>query len=218
MVSGAGADSGVTINLASQSGAAQATGLGNDVLLGFENAEGSAYGDTITGDETDNEVDGGGGDDTISGGGGEDRLRGGEGNDTIDGGDDFDVLRGEEGDDTLISRGSGGYGDQMYGGDGADEFHFLSRDGADGIVLDFEPDTDQIVIGFRTDMGSKFTWAGNTGKNYSAWYSENDRGVTLYFDVNGDSHDDNVVAPQPDYSIAVWGEFNFLQGSDVTFL
>ena len=44
---------------------------------------GSIYGDTLTGDDSVNRLEGGNGDDTLTGGGGADRLEGGTGNDTV---------------------------------------------------------------------------------------------------------------------------------------
>jgi Tol biopolymer transport system component len=51
---------------------AQATGVGTDVLVGFENLRGSPHGDTLTGDAAANVLEGGGGDDTLNGAGGTD--------------------------------------------------------------------------------------------------------------------------------------------------
>lgn len=86
-VSYAGATSGVTVNLALQ-GSAQSTGAaGSDTLSGFENIEGSAFNDTLTGDATINTIMGGAGDDTLSTGantaGLVDILDGGIGSDTV---------------------------------------------------------------------------------------------------------------------------------------
>jgi Ca2+-binding RTX toxin-like protein len=52
--------------------AGTATGEGSDTLQGIEEAEGSEFDDTITGDSGQNFLQGIGGDDTIDGGGGED--------------------------------------------------------------------------------------------------------------------------------------------------
>ena len=66
---------------------------------------------TVTGDVTDNRIDGSnfgdslggaGGNDVLNGFGGADYLNGGSGNDTLDGGDGDDTLIGGTGDDTLI--------------------------------------------------------------------------------------------------------------------
>jgi len=76
--------------------AGTATGLGIDVVKGFENAIGSRFADTISGSNETNLLSGGRGDDTLYGRGGDDRLIGGLGNDTLDGGPGADVcLTGE---------------------------------------------------------------------------------------------------------------------------
>jgi hypothetical protein len=75
--------SGVTVGL---SGGA-ATGAGapgeNDSLTAIENLQGTAKGDTLTGDAGSNLIQGLGGDDVITGGPGVDLLYGGDGNDAI---------------------------------------------------------------------------------------------------------------------------------------
>ncbi|MCX7228267.1 MAG: hypothetical protein NTW15_04520, partial [Burkholderiales bacterium] len=53
-----------------------------DVLVGFENLVGSAYGDTLRGDADDNVLQGGAGDDVLEGRGGADQQVGGSGTDT----------------------------------------------------------------------------------------------------------------------------------------
>src|SRR5919106_477812 len=68
----------VTASLASGS----ATGDGTDTLSGFENLEGGAHGDALTGHEGANVLTGRGGPDTLAGGAGNDDLVGGDGNDT----------------------------------------------------------------------------------------------------------------------------------------
>jgi Ca2+-binding RTX toxin-like protein len=54
---------------------------GVDVLINFENIEGSRYNDTLTGDSGANILWGLDGDDVLIGGGGDDTLSGGAGND-----------------------------------------------------------------------------------------------------------------------------------------
>lgn len=84
-VSYAGASAGVTVSLAT--GSAQNTvNAGTDTLSGFENLQGSAFGDTLTGDSGANTLSGGAGDDTLNPGanaaGLVDLLDGGAGSDT----------------------------------------------------------------------------------------------------------------------------------------
>ena len=88
-VSYASSLSGVTVNLAA------GTGFGGDaagdLISGFENLTGSAFGDDLTGDDVANLIIGGGGYDVVRAAGGDDRvvLTGmGE----VDGGDGYDIL------------------------------------------------------------------------------------------------------------------------------
>lgn len=80
----------VDLNVALQVSAGDAAG---DVISGFENVQGSDFGDVIYGDANANYILGFGGDDVISGGAGRDTIRGGEGADTLDGGSDIDTLQ-----------------------------------------------------------------------------------------------------------------------------
>ncbi|WP_373991480.1 beta strand repeat-containing protein [Duganella sp. BuS-21] len=71
--------SGVEVNL----GTGSSSGAdGNDVLINFENIEGSNNNDTLTGDDGANTIWGFHGDDQLTGAGGNDTLIGGAGNDT----------------------------------------------------------------------------------------------------------------------------------------
>ncbi len=96
----------VVVNLGSFGGFAgfgQADGgAGHDILQNFEDVFGSAFNDTLTGDnDLGNYLGGLGGNDTLDGGGGDDRLYGGNGNDSVVGGAGNDYLEGGAGDDTL---------------------------------------------------------------------------------------------------------------------
>ncbi len=70
----------ISVNLAHQS----ATGHGTDIVVSFQNVNGSPQADQLTGDEEVNLLDGGGGDDTMRGKAADDTLIGGEGADTVD--------------------------------------------------------------------------------------------------------------------------------------
>ena len=86
------ADVGVHVDL--QQGTA--TGDGNDSLTGFEDVDGSYYGDEITGDAGSNSLSGGDGNDQLFGGAGDDYLYGDEGaSDSADGGPGSDVCEAE---------------------------------------------------------------------------------------------------------------------------
>ncbi|ESQ74169.1 calcium-binding protein [Asticcacaulis sp. AC402] len=71
IVSYASAPGSVSVSLALQ-GAAQATGNGNDLLTNFEGILGSAFNDSLTGDNNANRLDGNTGNDTLTGGLGND--------------------------------------------------------------------------------------------------------------------------------------------------
>lgn len=73
---------GVSVNL-SVSAAQDTLGAGTDTLSNFENLLGSAFDDTLTGDNTANVIDGSDGNDLIEGAGGNDTLSGGGGIDTL---------------------------------------------------------------------------------------------------------------------------------------
>ncbi|RRN62598.1 calcium-binding protein [Caulobacter sp. 602-1] len=84
------ATNGVTVDL-SKSGP-QATGWGNDTLIGIESVDGSAYDDVLVGGSGADTLYGNNGDDVLRGGAGDDVLVGGNGDDIVDGGDGFDTV------------------------------------------------------------------------------------------------------------------------------
>ena len=104
-------------------------------LKSVENAVGSGYDDTITGNKKRNILDGGKGDDTLNGSGGNDTLKGGKGNDRIDGGG---------GDDTIY--GQGGV-NVIFGGPGRDSIYASNKGG----VVKGGDGADLIVGGFGQD-------------------------------------------------------------------
>lgn len=74
-----GAAGGVIVDLAHHS----AAGFGTDMISGVEGVVGSNFSDVLSGDKTDNAIDGGAGNDLIRGGKGADTLTGGAGDDTF---------------------------------------------------------------------------------------------------------------------------------------
>ena len=127
-VSYADSATGVTVTLADGDGDGSGTfgTAQDDVLRHIENLIGSdgsnsdttvtRGADSLTGNASDNILDGGKGNDTLLGMGGNDTLLGGDGRDSLDGGAGADSLDGGAGDDTL----SGGSGnDTLNGGSGA---------------------------------------------------------------------------------------------------
>ncbi|MFI0849328.1 beta strand repeat-containing protein [Mesorhizobium sp. IMUNJ 23232] len=141
MASYEGSQVGIIVNLLTGvAGGGDATG---DVLVGFENLRGSAFGDTLTGDDLANFIEGGGGDDIIAGLGGNDVLVGGSGLDSLSGGDQSDFLVGGAEADLLIGGAgidaadysasgagvtiklTGGFGDSGFGSGGDAEGDLL---------------------------------------------------------------------------------------------
>jgi Ca2+-binding RTX toxin-like protein len=100
-----------------------------DTFEEIENVTGSAYADTLWGDDGVNELMGMDGNDTLKGFGGADSLHGGNGNDTLEGMDGPDVLRGDGGNDTLDG---GAASDTMIGGVGNDVY--IVDDGDDVVA------------------------------------------------------------------------------------
>jgi len=82
-ISYASSTAGVTVNIADNT--ASGGDAEGDTISNFENITGSAFVDSLTGDENDNIIEGGAGDDILTGGGGSDTYiwNIGDGNDTI---------------------------------------------------------------------------------------------------------------------------------------
>src|SRR5262245_46975571 len=116
----ADAPNGVTVDLDAET----ATGHGIDSVVRFEAANGSAFNDTLLGDENEN------------------LLIGGAGNDTMDGRDASDVYVGLGGDDTITDTGdSTDEDDAVEGGAGNDTIDVgIGDDTAYGDDDDFEPE------------------------------------------------------------------------------
>src|SRR6266581_2313717 len=94
------AASGVTVSLGQLNVAQNTGGAGVDTLVAVENLLGSAFDDTLTGNNGANMLSGGAGNDTLDGGAGNDVLNGDAGNDLLIGGAGNDVLNGGLGVDT----------------------------------------------------------------------------------------------------------------------
>jgi Ca2+-binding RTX toxin-like protein len=87
-VSYRGSTSAVTVDLAA--GTASGGDATGDTLSGIEGVIGSAFNDTLSGNNDANILNGGAGDDTLKGDAGDDTLTGGAGADLLDGGAGFD--------------------------------------------------------------------------------------------------------------------------------
>lgn len=73
-----------------------------DTMDNVENAVGSAFGDTVIGDDTPNVITAGAGNDACSGNGGADTIQGGAGNDVLQGGAGNDNINGQADADTAF--------------------------------------------------------------------------------------------------------------------
>ena len=104
-----------------------------DSYSSIENLSGSAFDDTLSGDNSANILTGGAGNDKLLGYGGADVLLGGDGNDYLAGHGGGDILNGGRGADTL----DGGEG-------GADMFIYDIADWGNDVITKFEDSRDKI--------------------------------------------------------------------------
>lgn len=142
----------------------------NDNLFSIEGVIGSAFQDSITGDDGRNILRGEAGDDGLSGGADDDTLQGGNGSDFLNGGVGNDLVDGGNDNDFLI--GSGG-NDQVRGGAGIDTIGFFFS--SSGVVADLAGGTASGDGSIGTDRlsgienldGTPFAdrLAGNGGAN-----------------------------------------------------
>ncbi|MCB9974408.1 MAG: type I secretion C-terminal target domain-containing protein [Rhodospirillales bacterium] len=169
---------------------------GNNVVFSMQNIEGligSAYFDTLFGDDAVNIIQGNDGQDTIRGYGGDDILDGGQdkdyirgddGNDTLFGGDNNDKLYGGLGDD-IIDCGNGDDtkvqgdegDDRLYGGNGNDKLYGDDKDGliAGNDILDGGNGNDDLRGGLGHDV-----YIASAGQDYIYDLGGSD---TLAFDL-----------------------------------
>jgi len=103
-------------------------GAGTDTLSGIENLTGSAFNDTLYGDDGNNQISGGAGNDTIFGYGGVNTLNGGDGSDSLWAtgpanaalGGATNTALGGAGNDLIYGRGGADTTNTLDGGDGDD--------------------------------------------------------------------------------------------------
>ena len=149
--------------------------IGDDVIVGFENAIGGSGNDVFVGNNEVNIFTGGDGNDTLAGGAdadklhgdaGDDVIDGGEGEDEIDAGSGNDVVQagtgddsvlGGDGDDTVIA--AAGDGDDAYaGGEGSDTYDASGTTSAARFDLAADTATsaeigDDVIVGFENAIG-----------------------------------------------------------------
>ena len=137
----------VVVNLLGGANSGDAAG---DVFTSIENIEGSAFADTLNGNNDANVIIGGAGVDALDGKGGDDTLLGGAGNDALTGGLGDDALDGGDGDDTL----TGGAGaDSFTGGAGIDTVSYATATAGVDVSLEFGGlDGDAAGDSFATDI------------------------------------------------------------------
>jgi Ca2+-binding RTX toxin-like protein len=138
-----GQGNGVTLDL--REGAFSRFGAHDDVVIAFgvaiEQADGSDFGDRITGNELANVLDGNRGNDVIDGKGGRDTLYGDSGRDRLSGGKGSDILFGGAQRDTFVFAAGGGRDDIQDFQDGVDRIllrGFGFADAAEALALAVE--------------------------------------------------------------------------------
>ena len=156
---------GAVVNLTTGTGT---DGFGHvDKYIGIEDAFGTKFKDTVTGNgvanllrgaEGDDKLLGMAGNDKLFGEAGKDHLEGGAGNDTLDGGADTDNLIGGDDNDTLL----GGAGDDILEGQkGVDILN-----GGAGLLdaADFGRETGTLAVIANLRLGTARDSYGNTDK------------------------------------------------------
>lgn len=170
---------------------------GTKTFLNIENVIGrdGGSGDTVTGSNADNLLDGRSGEDSLLGEGGNDTLLGGLGFDTLKGGSGHDLIQGGENSDALFG---GGGNDTIFGGDHHDTIE--GGGGADVIdggtgdnVLSYVADT----AGVSVDLGTNAVSGG---------HATGDSIFGVFSGAIGGSGDDTLAGK--------WGQNNGLTGGD----
>ncbi|MGE5539244.1 MAG: beta strand repeat-containing protein [Gemmatimonas sp.] len=153
-------------------------------MVGVENATGTQFADTITGDAGanvlhglagndsitanggDDQVFGDDGNDAISGNGGNDVLHGGAGDDRLSGGADFDQIFGDDGNDTLIINTFDGTTDTFDGGTGIDTAEAASG-WATGLLIDLSAGRISVAGGGATIVNAMTSVENATGTGFA---------------------------------------------------
>jgi Ca2+-binding RTX toxin-like protein len=132
------------------------TGQGTDTLVGIDHVDGTAFGDTLIGNESRNVFRGFRGNDVIKARGGIDALHGGDGDDRLFGQAGGDGLGGSTGDDLI------------NGASGTDEVYFMKRIWASLVTGRAEGEGKDTLVNIDQLFGSPFddTLIGDRGPNY----------------------------------------------------
>ncbi|WP_147126394.1 calcium-binding protein [Shimia ponticola] len=134
-----------------------AGGLNDDwieALGGDDHVWGGSGHDMILGGDGNDHLWGNSGRDTIDGGAENDVIHGGLGNDSVSGGMGDDSIDGEDGDDHI--EGNAG-NDTLTGGAGSDTFAFQSSDTGTDTILDFQINSDILMLD-----GAVVAWGDET--------------------------------------------------------
>jgi len=177
----------------------------------FEAVFGSAYADTISGDDSANELRGYGGNDTINAGAGDDIIDGGDntngadGDDLIIAGEGADLVRGSNGDDTIYGGGSGAddssvdvltYADEneslVFSLTGTDEGSIAAFNGSG--TFTYDPNTSLGSFGHGTGVDADWE---DTASGFERWVLSNQSDI-IQIDPVGDFLSDEAGSAQLD--------------------
>ena len=157
-------------------GVASGGDAAGDTFSSIENLTGSAFDDSLGGDNGANGLSGGAGNDSLAAGGGSDFLSGGAGDDFLEGGDGNDTMIGGTGNDRYVVNAGDVVAENA--GEGLDEvltfFTYSLNAGAEIEVLRAIPEsTDPIDL-----VGNEFnnTIVGNSNNNTIVGSPANDGG------------------------------------------
>ena len=146
-----GGEEGVTVNLATGTAI---DGFGDtDSFTSVEQARGTIFNDSLTGDDGDNRLDGDDGDDTINGAAGDDVILGGPGTDSMTGG---------TGGDIFVGRITDLDGDTITDLEAGDRFYVMDAD-FNLIGADITADASSIYIDTDGDGVAEATMVNGSG-------------------------------------------------------
>lgn len=192
------AATGTTQRVVIDLGAGQVTedgfGVTTENIAGIEHVYGTNFNDQITGNTSNNTLNGYNGDDTIYGG---------DGNDTLNGGTDNDTLYGENGDDTL----RGGAGNDTL--DGGANTAVGASSGGD--IADYSTEASKVTVDLSagtatgTSIGSDTIVLGTV---------ENVYGSSTGDDITGDNNANRLEGRSGDDTLIGLGGADFLNGGN----